>query len=585
MDIKLDPEELPKGDSLDYILGKPEVKSNLNDIIIYCIDISGSMCTTSEVTGDIKVKMNNKLTQSLDQFVEKNHGIAARQYLPNEKTDITYVSRLQCVQAAVSAQIDLLSKEHPNKRVGIVTFNNEVSIYLPGGIRHVITGDKLTDFDYLIGVASSLGIVLETTVDKSAGELNSVVVGLEETGSTALGPALLASISMAGVARGSSVVLCTDGIANVGLGNLEEDNGQDSPASQFYRKASEFALQKGVAVSIVSIKGSNTSMEHLAKICVDTRGYNDIVDPLNLTKNFNFILQNNIIATDISATMFLNKGFTFRHEKNAQNSKATRVVGNCTKESSITFEYYPAQKEIVNQLKQVHFQVQISFTKLDGTRCMRIISKTSEVTREREVAEKHVNVSVVGLHAQVQTAQLATEGQYTKARMYQKANMRMVRRGIASEEATESQIKHYSLWNKEATRLNSALKATKIDERQKGITYDSAEEDGSASEEEVGEKEKERRRDTERKEKDQEQLKMLKNEKKQKIQQERQRNRYDNDNMSNVLYQAHNPIYSAYAHTFNPLYEREQILSQPPPPRPEREKEQDQKKERKEEKD
>lgn len=49
------------------------------------------------------------------------------------------------------------------------------------------------------------------------------IMGLEETGPTALGPALLTSIGLAAQgSRGSSVVMCTDGLANVGLGSMDE---------------------------------------------------------------------------------------------------------------------------------------------------------------------------------------------------------------------------------------------------------------------------------------------------------------------------------------------------------------------------
>jgi hypothetical protein len=48
-------------------------------------------------------------------------------------------------------------------------------------------------------------------------------MSLEETGPTALGPALVTSIAMAAEgAPGSTVVLCTDGLSNVGLGAFDE---------------------------------------------------------------------------------------------------------------------------------------------------------------------------------------------------------------------------------------------------------------------------------------------------------------------------------------------------------------------------
>jgi len=315
-------------------------------------------------------------------------------------------------------------------------------------------------------------------------------------------------------------------------------------------------------------------LEYIAKVSADTRGYNDIVDPLNLTKNFNFALQNSIIVTDVSATMYLNRGLTFRHEKNAQDSKATRVIGNCTKESTITFEYYPAEKEVVKDLKHVHFQVQINFTKLDGTKCMRITSKKAEVTHQREEAEKHVNVNVIGLHSQAQAAQLATEGQYTKARMFQKTNMRMVRRTLASSQATESQAQHYDLWNQEALRLNSAIKATKIAEKNEGLQYHSAEEDDSEGEEDCDRKErgnlatdlleaekeekveKSEKEEKEKEKKEKEKLLFQKKAKKQQIEKERKQRRAKDDGVSNVLYQNQNPLFSAYTTDSNPLYDK-----------------------------
>jgi hypothetical protein len=65
------------------------------------------------------------------------------------------------------------------------------------------------------------------------------------------------------------------------------------------------------------------------------------------------------------------------------------------------------------------------------------MAKEAKVTKSREEAEAHVNVVVVGLHSQQQTAKLVTKGDYTKARMKQKSNMRMVRRGMKSNPHAE----------------------------------------------------------------------------------------------------------------------------------------------------
>jgi len=247
--------------------------------------------------------------------------------------------------------------------------------------------------------------------------------------------------------------------------------------------------------------------------------------------------------------MFLNKALTFRHEKNAEDFKVTREIGNVTGESIITFEYYPKNKEELKTVKDLCFQVQIKFTKLDGGKCVRIMSKRVEVTHSRQEAEKHVNVNVVGLHSQVQAAQKAAEGKYTAARMIQKRNMRMVRRTLATDDATDGQKAEYSLWNQEAVRLNDVIKKTKMKEQARGIRYDSGEEEASDSDEE-----KEIKKEIE-KDKKVDEKKLEKHQKKEQKKAERRNRRGEDDDISNQLYQAQNPLTSAFTFDSNPLYD------------------------------
>lgn len=41
---------------------------------------------------------------------------------------MTYISRMQCVQAAIDNQIQQMAHEAPERKLGIVTFNHEVTI-------------------------------------------------------------------------------------------------------------------------------------------------------------------------------------------------------------------------------------------------------------------------------------------------------------------------------------------------------------------------------------------------------------------------------------------------------------------------
>lgn len=59
---------------------------------------------------------------------------------------------------------------------------------------------------------------LNVPIETSCNEMSTLVQNLQESGATALGPALLISIGICSKKKGSALILCTDGIANVGLG-------------------------------------------------------------------------------------------------------------------------------------------------------------------------------------------------------------------------------------------------------------------------------------------------------------------------------------------------------------------------------
>ena len=87
-----------------------------------------------------------------------------------------------------------------------------------------VAGDKLFDYDFLLknGVDSAQDMFSKSIKDTKP-HLQKKLLSLEETGSTALGPALVSAIGLAGEgAPGSTVIVCTDGLANIGLGALDE---------------------------------------------------------------------------------------------------------------------------------------------------------------------------------------------------------------------------------------------------------------------------------------------------------------------------------------------------------------------------
>ena len=184
--------------------------SKVENSLIFCIDNSGSMNSSFEVKG--KVNLKHGLTEeeynTLKQFIEPGD---EEQIWYGQKKDSTWVSRKQCVLAAIETQLEEIKKQHPQRKVGIVTFNNEVCIYGDAvNPPEIITGDKLFKKNvklylniFFIKYKEIEDIIktkceekIKNSIEYSCDGILKQFCNIESKGQTALGPALLSSYNL-----------------------------------------------------------------------------------------------------------------------------------------------------------------------------------------------------------------------------------------------------------------------------------------------------------------------------------------------------------------------------------------------------
>ena len=107
----------------------------------------------------------------------------------------------------------------------------------------------------------------------------------------------------------------------------------------------------------------------------------------------------------------MHKGLQFRNENVADLSEdktlLARSFGNVTEENVFTFEY--TLKDIselvlmedlkLDEMKSFPFQTQISYTALDGSKCLRVISKQMDISNDREELEKKADFNLMSANA------------------------------------------------------------------------------------------------------------------------------------------------------------------------------------------
>lgn len=391
--LQIENEEIPTNDDVTYMLepaigiqSATSTQEINSEYVVYCIDISGSMSVTTRVHGNFRLPTDHIRHQRAEQMAGEPMGRGA--FFER------YISRLEAVQVALSENLAKLVIETPNKRVGLVTFNQEVRSYGDGSSDEVtINGDYLNKKESIAEKYNLTGDF--KPIKDTVALLSDKVLNLEEGGATALGPALYYSILIAARKPGSKVILCTDGLANKGVGALDTDEDQ----SIYYNELATFAAQKGVSVSIITIKGTDCKLGLLAEIADKTGGLVNIVDPLNLKNEFTSILDDQIIATKVSAKFLLHKALYVKEYENLKNQEScvTKSIGNATIDTEITFEF-SIKENIDENVKEVPFQLQIIYNAKDGSKALRVLTQKKPLTTDKSLAEAEADRTVLAQH-------------------------------------------------------------------------------------------------------------------------------------------------------------------------------------------
>lgn len=128
-----------------------------------------------------------------------------------------------------------------------------------------------------------------------------------------------------------------------------------------------------------------------------------------------------------------------------------RELGNVTEETEITFEYRLKNlKELVKMedldltlIQSFPFQAQITYSALDGSKCVRIISNQQQISSDREELEKNANFQILSTNAIQQSSKLAKRGDIKQAQVIAKTWKRRMRGNISNKD----QERDYAAFN------------------------------------------------------------------------------------------------------------------------------------------
>ena len=468
-EVFVEAEEAPSARVTEYMIEPPvgssssggEKNSETAARTIFVLDVSGSMCVATELptrslpkaVAPILIASEERKRQAmLAELGDLMEGMVSS----SSSTGMLYVSRLAALQAAVEAQLGEMGGSEPGSRAGLITFASDVVVYGDGQSLEApvtLAGHLLNSKDELISRGQGLRSSIAHPLVSSSEPLLETIRGLEESGGTALGPALAVAIGMCTSCPGSRIVLCTDGKANVGVGSLDGAGGEgdDSPDG-FYRSLASVAAKEGVSVSVISIADDDCELESLGVVTEATSGQIDALDPLALGENLATVFGSTAVAATSCQVrlhapvgMNLSGGEALAPEGVGKAERGWAIeVGNVTSDRELTFGLVPTdpvKEGGVDDEEDLEFrtvQAQVEYQRADGARILRVVSQIVPVTASRVKAERTLVGSVAALHVLHTAAAYAQNGKYLEARLEIISGIRLLQRGMRSDATYQS---------------------------------------------------------------------------------------------------------------------------------------------------
>jgi len=350
------------------------------------------------------------------------------------------MTRLQCVQSAVTQQLGMLRKHHPESTVVVITFGAEVCIYTDMGNRSLVAKRAHDSEADLIAKGQELVAQCSEKVVDAAERLEMTIAGLRPSGNTALGPALTVGVGLASSRPGSKIILCTDGMANNGVGAIRNRN----QLVDFYSDIGRRAAEEGTCISVITMEGEDCSMENLGTCADLTGGQVEMVDLQALSSKVGSMLANATLGTNLEILIIATTEVSFGDKANVSKKGAANVisytVGSATSRTDLTFKLEGLTELTKKAGSRIAFQLQLRYTRPDGEEVLQVLTHQPLLTTVREDAEADINGTCVALSGIHRAARLAQQGEYRPARCELISTCRLLQRAMRTSEHQESYL-------------------------------------------------------------------------------------------------------------------------------------------------
>lgn len=229
-------------------------------------------------------------------------------------------------------------------------------------------------------------------IAQSMSRLTETISHLSEGGMTALGPSIVCSLALLKGLGNARMMVFTDGLSNVGVGDIEPEKGVVKPGEkEYYAKWAQQAREQGTAINFFAIANSEFDVDLYNPVAEETEGSVYLVEPSNILSQIGLPEENKQLGTNADVEIILPTVLKFWRvlEIGAQvsGSKFRKNYGVLTDKTRdiIHFVVNPEAMPLARaqRLNSLPVQVKVKWRSSDGKDNMLVVTKQFPVIKKR----------------------------------------------------------------------------------------------------------------------------------------------------------------------------------------------------------
>eukprot|EP00826_Nyctotherus_ovalis_P012221 TRINITY_DN1320_c0_g1_i2.p1 TRINITY_DN1320_c0_g1~~TRINITY_DN1320_c0_g1_i2.p1 ORF type:complete len:596 (+),score=161.22 TRINITY_DN1320_c0_g1_i2:162-1949(+) len=298
------------------------------------------------------------------------------------------------VEALKNVLKEILTK-NPNSRVGLIIVSKKLEILgdCSSPPQEINDTGILNNEQKLKRIGEDARkAFFHDNIAQSIGRLTETISKLEEGGMTALGPSIVCGLELLkGLCNGRMMVF-TDGLSNVGVGDIEPEKGVVKPGQKdYYNKWAQQAREQGTAINFFAIDNSEFDVGLYSKVAKETEGSIYQVDPSNILCEIGLPEENKQLGTNADVEIVLPAVLRFWRvlEIGAQvNSNRFRKSYGILTEKTRDIIHFVVNPEAMplaqaRRLESLPVQVKMKWRSGDGKENMLVATKLFPVIMRR----------------------------------------------------------------------------------------------------------------------------------------------------------------------------------------------------------